>query len=152
VDLPDDGDTILAPHPRHIPDAPREVPAWGAVARDLQPHYRIRIGDAIEDLSHPIVIGRHPAPPRISTGPPPRLLTVSSRSGQVSSSHIEIRQEGSTIVVTDLHSTNGTVVIIPGAPGRLLRSGESLVIVPGSVVELASEVVIEALPLAVGPR
>ena len=150
MELPDDTETVLVPHPHHVVETPREVPAWGAVARDLQPHYRVRIGVAIEELSHPLVIGRHPVPPRISTGPPPRLHTVLSRSGLVSGSHVEIRQEGSAIVVTDLHSTNGTVVTIPGTSGRLLRSGESLVVVPGSIIELAGDVVIEALPLGVG--
>lgn len=61
---------------------------------------------------------------------------VPSPLREVSSTHVEIRQEAETVVVTDLGSTNGTSVLVPGLPLRSLRQGESFVVGAGSVVDI----------------
>jgi hypothetical protein len=48
-------------------------------------------------------------------------------------------------VVTDLGSTNGTAVLAPGADRLALRPGESLVVVPGTRVDIGDGVVLEIL-------
>ncbi|CAN5327314.1 hypothetical protein BH11ACT2_BH11ACT2_11800 [soil metagenome] len=101
-------------------------------------------------LDRPAYVGRHPAAPRIPTGFPPRLVTVESPRSEVSSSHLEIRQHGSTVVVTDLNSTNGSMVVFPGQDGRALRRGESLVVTPGTLVDIGDGNVVEILPLNQG--
>jgi pSer/pThr/pTyr-binding forkhead associated (FHA) protein len=77
----------------------------------------------------------------------PRLVKVASPSQEVSSTHIEVRQLGTSVVVTDMRSTNGSVVISPGAPPRKLRQGESVVVSPGSLVDIGDGNIMEILPL-----
>ncbi|WP_414172672.1 FHA domain-containing protein [Clavibacter tessellarius] len=97
-------------------------------------------------LDVPAVIGRRPRPPRVVRGAAPRLVTVPSPLGEVSSTHLGIRQEGGAVVVTDLDSTNGTAVLVPGAERLALHRGESLVVVPGTRVDVGDGVVLEILP------
>lgn len=96
-------------------------------------------------LDPPLIVGRRPRPPRVSRGPEPRLVTVASPLGEISGTHVAIRQESDVIVVTDLGSTNGTAVLVPGADRLALRPGESLVVVPGTRVDIGDGVVLEIL-------
>ncbi len=112
-----------------------------------RPRYRFRIvGDPTEyDLSVPAFIGRRPSTPRIYDAAPPQLITVPSPSKQVSSTHIQLRVDGRSIVVTDLRSTNGTIVTVPGSHPRKLRQGESMVLTSGAVVNIGDGNSIEVL-------
>jgi hypothetical protein len=96
-------------------------------------------------LDVPLIVGRRPRPPRIVRGPDPRLVTVPSPLGEISGTHVALRQESGAIVVTDLDSTNGTVVLAPGVERLALRPGESLVVVPGTRVDIGDGVVLEIL-------
>ena len=42
------------------------------------------------------------------------------------------------MVVTDLHSRNGTMIVLPGASPQKLRSGEPTTVVLGTVIDLGS--------------
>jgi hypothetical protein len=48
--------------------------------------------------------------------------------------------DGWHVLVTDLNSTNGTLVTLPGHEPRQLRPGEPTLIQPGAVVTLAEGV------------
>ncbi|MFT2751905.1 FHA domain-containing protein [Clavibacter sp. Sh2088] len=96
-------------------------------------------------LDPPVIVGRRPRPPRVVRGAEPRLVTVPSPLGEISGTHVAIRQESGAIVVTDLGSTNGTAVLAPGADRLALRPGESLVVVPGTRVDIGDGVVLEIL-------
>lgn len=109
--------------------------------------HRVGIGTSILSLEVPLLIGRRPSVPRVVVGPVPRLTVVSSPRSEVSSTHVEIRQEGSAVVVTDLRSTNGTRVIIPGRQPVALRQGESIVVVAGTIVDIGDGNRLEILPL-----
>ncbi len=61
---------------------------------------------------------------------------VPSPMKEVSASHVEFRQTGYSVVLTDLGSTNGTRILPPGGGNRLLRQGESTVILDGTIVEI----------------
>ena len=91
-------------------------------------------------------LGRRPRSPRITDGPLPRLITVTSATSAVSGTHLEIRQEGDTVVVTDLNSTNGTIVNSPRGKRQRLGSGQSLTVVPGTTVDIGDGNIIEVLP------
>ncbi|MBT2503314.1 FHA domain-containing protein [Curtobacterium sp. ISL-83] len=105
----------------------------------------IRVGDRVLRLDRPVVVGRRPSAPRIATGDGTELVTVPSRSGQVSSSHVRLHASGEAAVVEDLRSTNGTVVRpAAGAPWRM-PSGASIVALTGTVVEIGDGNVIEIL-------
>ncbi len=98
-------------------------------------------------LDRPARVGRRPSAPRIVVGPAPRLVRVESPQREVSATHLELRQTGSTVVVTDLRSTNGTTVLVPGSTPRKLRQGESVVVSPGTLVDIGDENVLQILPL-----
>lgn len=98
--------------------------------------YRIRVGADSYPLDTALYVGRRPAAPRIPDPVAPRLVEVPSPSGEVSRTHARIRQVGSSVVVTDLRSANGTVVIGPDGRPRTLRQGESMVVAAGSAIDL----------------
>ena len=93
--------------------APGPVPQ---AAESETPSYGFRVGGSSRTilLDQAAVVGRAPTAPRVPTGAPPRLVRVRSPLGEVSSTHLEVRQLGTSVVVTDLRSTNGSVVIVPG--------------------------------------
>jgi pSer/pThr/pTyr-binding forkhead associated (FHA) protein len=72
---------------------------------------------------------------------------VPSPLREVSSTHLELRQQGALVIVTDLKSTNGTVVTVPGRAAVKLRGGESVVVVPGTIVDIGDDNLIEILPI-----
>lgn len=110
-------------------------------------YYSIRIASHEPiTLDAPALIGRRPSSPRISGNQHPTLIRVPSPTREISSTHVEIRQEGSTVVVTDLVSTNGTLIAVPGHGTRKLRQGESAAVTPGTLVELGDGITIEILP------
>ncbi|OUE21426.1 hypothetical protein BFL34_00779 [Clavibacter michiganensis] len=104
-------------------------------------------GDAPDriPLDAPAIVGRRPRPPRVVRGVAPRLVTVPSPLGEISGTHLGLRQDSGVVVVTDLGSTNGTVVLVPGAERLALRPGESLVVVPGTRIDIGDGVVLEIL-------
>jgi len=132
---------------------PREAPARGAAPLEAPPaepqRYGFRVGGSSRTvlLDTAAYVGRAPVAPRIQHGSPPRLIRVPSPLGEVSSTHLEVRQLGTSVVVTDLRSTNGSRVSVPGRAPRALRQGESMVVTPGTLVDIGDGIVIEILPL-----
>ena len=149
-----------APEPHALVEPPRGHPA--VVERPVTPRvglpidpagltvpwYRIRVNrhEPIP-LDSPALIGRKPVSPRIPIGGLPRLVRVPSPGREVSSTHVELRQQGASVIVTDLRSTNGTVVSIPGSSSQKLRQGESLVVSAGTVVDIGDGNTVEILPI-----
>jgi len=105
--------------------------------------FTVRGSSMVISLDRPAIIGRAPTPPRISTGAPSRLVRVPSPTAEISSSHLELRQVGVTVVVTDLRSTNGSVVRMPGQGPLTIRGGESLVVPAGSLIDIGDDMVVE---------
>jgi hypothetical protein len=92
------------------------------------------------DVDRAVLIGRAPSAQR-SSARAPRLMTLPSPGHDISRTHVEIVPEGWQIVVTDLHSTNGTVLVHPdGVNRQQLIPGEPVPVQWGSVVELGDEV------------
>lgn len=114
-------------------------------ARPLLGRIRMSSGPSV-DVDRRIVIGRSPSVYRVAATDVPRLVTVSSPHQDISRSHVEVRSEDWNLVVTDLHSTNGTLVRAPDRPDQLLHPGQSMVVDPGWTVDLGDGVsfVIEA--------
>jgi pSer/pThr/pTyr-binding forkhead associated (FHA) protein len=132
---------------------PREAPPPGAAPVEAPPaepqRYGFRVGGSRRTvlLDTAAYVGRAPVAPRIQHGSRPRLIRVPSPLGEVSSTHLEVRQHGTSVVVTDLRSTNGSRVAVPGRSPRALRQGESMVVTPGTLVDIGDGIVIEILPL-----
>lgn len=98
------------------------------------------------DIERRVVIGRAPSASRVASSDLPQLVTVPSPHQDISRSHVEVRTEDWHILVTDLNSTNGTVVRPPGRPEQLLHPGQSVVVEAGWTVDLGDgiTVVVEA--------
>ncbi|MBM7504306.1 FHA domain-containing protein [Agromyces aurantiacus] len=114
----------------------------GAALRDA---VRFRVdGGEPRPIAEPVYVGRNPSAPRVTPGPV-TLVRVGSPAGVVSSTHLELRVEGRRLVATDLRSTNGTVVR-SAAGVRRLRPGESIVVTPGTTLQLGGDTIVEILP------
>ena len=111
------------------------------------PPARFRLPDGREfPLDRPYRLGRRPAPPRIPAAPPIALVTVSSPGSLVSSTHVDIRQVGDVIVVTDTGSRNGTIVVSADGRRERLRPGDSRTVLPGTRIDIGDDNIIEIIP------
>jgi hypothetical protein len=128
-----------------IPDVSDNV--WFEPIPDKPLPFRIRLDDGtLVPLDQPVYLGRKPSVPRIHPGGVPLLVTFDSPQREVSSTHLELTTVGGAIVATDLKSTNGSIVRVPGAAPHTLLGGESAVLTPGTVIELGDGNSIELLP------
>ncbi len=89
-----------------------------------------------EELDGTVIVGRAPSATRVSAGNIPRLVTMNTPNQDISRTHAQIALEGGTVVVTDLHSSNGTFVVVPGRPPQKLRAGEPTPVVVDTVIDL----------------
>lgn len=92
--------------------------------------------EGLVPLDAPVVIGRRPGASRVPEHPVPKRIVVPADRQGVSGRHARIEQLGESVVVTDLGSSNGTVVHLPAGPLLRLRPGESCVVLPDSIVAL----------------
>jgi hypothetical protein len=105
-------------------------------------------GDNVE-VDRPVLVGRAPEARRFASGDQPRLVAVPSPQQEISSTHLEIRPgtgaDHGTAVVTDLGSTNGTVLVQPGLPPEELRPGIAVQLIPGAIIDLGDGVTIQVI-------
>ncbi|GAA1535908.1 hypothetical protein HD600_001577 [Microbacterium ginsengiterrae] len=130
--------------PTAAPDAPTAVlPVVGGSAGRV----RVSTGQVVT-LDRTVIIGRRPRSTRASGADLPHLIAVESPQQDISRSHLEIRPEGDTVVVVDLHTTNGSTLLRPGADPLRLHPGEPTLVLSGDVVDLGDgvTVVFEDLP------
>lgn len=131
----------LAVTPGGPADTHADTQAGAAVARLV-----FSSGDVV-DVDRVVVVGRAPDAARVDGEAQVRLVRVPSPHQEISSTHLEIRpgtgaDQGSG-VVTDLGSTNGTVVVQPGLPAEDLRPGIGVQLVPGATIDLGEGVTIQ---------
>lgn len=149
-----DADTVVRPPPAaqdtvitRRRERRERRPAAEAAPLARGTRYGFRLPDGEERRLDAIYfLGRRPRSPRITGGPLPRLVTVTSPTSAVSATHLEIRQEGDTVVVTDLNSTNGTIVNPPRGRRQRLGSGQSLAVAPGTTLDIGDGNIVEVLP------
>ncbi|HEY0249361.1 MAG TPA: FHA domain-containing protein [Gryllotalpicola sp.] len=122
-----------APEPGAAPAATPKA----ATATPIEAQFRLELPDGThETLDRPTIVGRSPSASRVSGGELPRLLTVGGTDPDISRNHVRFTVEGGTVVITDLHSRNGTVISLPGRPPQKLREGEPTSALAGTVVDL----------------
>jgi len=117
----------------------REAGAGDAAQADSKPvatpSYTLEISTGgTEPLVQSVIVGRAPSVSKVSGGQIPRLVTLTGND-DISRNHAQFSVEGDTVVVTDLHSRNGTSVILPGRQPQLLRAGEPTSVLVGTVVD-----------------
>ncbi|MBT2495374.1 FHA domain-containing protein [Microbacterium sp. ISL-59] len=149
-----DGATISAEELRSLrqsapaaPEAPTEVIPVAAAAPASTGRIRVSSGQVVA-LDRTVIIGRRPRSTRASGANLPHLIAVDSPQQDISRSHLEIRPEGDTVVVIDLHTTNGSTLLRPGADPMRLHPGEQTLVLSGDVVDLGDGVTVafEDLP------
>jgi len=105
-------------------------------------------GETVE-VDRAVLVGRSPEARRFTSGDQPMLVTVPSPAQEISSTHLEIRPgsgaDHGSAVVTDLGSTNGTVVVQPGLPPEDLQPGIAVQLVPGAIIDLGDGVTIQVI-------
>ena len=136
-----DGTTVLSPDVvalrAQLPDwaghehsLPTAVPGR-RVGRPRPPvHLVLSTGDTVV-LDRPVLLGRAPQVSRVASAQMPRLVTVPSPLQDISRTHAEVRMDGDDVVLTDLRSTNGVLVVRPHAAPQRLQPGEATVLQPG---------------------
>lgn len=130
-----------------LPPLPEQVRAAAAPPEPPVPAPpRVRMSDGvIVPLDLTVYLGRAPSVPRIAIDRRVRLVSVPSPRKQVSATHLELRRSGDAVVVTDMLSTNGSIVEVPGSAPHTLLRGESAVLTPGTRVDLGDGNVLELL-------
>ena len=140
-------DTVIRVAEDQLVRPPDGTDGTGAAAAHRPPSARFRLPDGREfPLDRPYRLGRRPAPPRIPVPPPITLVTVASPGSLVSSTHVDIRQVGDVIVVTDTGSRNGTIVVSADGRRERLRPGDSRTVLPGTRIDIGDDNIIEIIP------
>ena len=105
------------------------------VQRPVLGRMRVSTGDVVE-LDRPVIVGRQPSANRVQGSVMPRLVPVHSASGDISRSHVEVRLEGWHVILADLKSTNGTVLLRGRQGPRRLGHGEAVMLLDGDIADL----------------
>lgn len=92
------------------------------------------------ELTRSVVLGRQPSARGFTGDQQPRLMQVSSPSGDISRSHLQVSVDGWHVELVDLGATNGTVLIRPGQAPRRLGKSESVLLLSGDVADLGDGV------------
>ncbi|MCZ4067204.1 FHA domain-containing protein [Microbacterium sp. H37-C3] len=110
---------------------------------------RIRVSDGqVVELDNTVIIGRRPRSPRSTGDMLPTLVAVESPEQDISRNHVEIRAEGEHVLVVDLDTTNGSVLLRGGNDPVRLHPSEPTMVVSGDVLDIGDGVTIafEDLP------
>jgi hypothetical protein len=99
---------------------------------------RLSFGDVIM-LDRGVLMGRNPRTDFAGTDGEerPHVVKLPSAGGDISRTHLRVTLDGWHVLVTDLNSTNGTLITLPGRDPQQVRPGEPVPIQPGTVVTLA---------------
>jgi hypothetical protein len=150
-----------APTPAPAPPADHDGDTWAGRAVEPEPQPAGPVvtsrpvarlvfssGDDVA-VDRAVLVGRSPEARRFTSGDQPRLVQVPSPQQEISSTHLEIRPgagaDHGSAVVTDLGSTNGTVLVQPGLPPEDLQPGIAVQLVPGAIIDLGDGVTIQVI-------
>jgi len=103
---------------------------------------KLSTGDIVT-LDRGVLLGRSPSAEFDGKGERPHVVRLPSPGQDISRTHAEIRIDGWHVLITDLDSTNGTMITVPGEEPRRLRPNDPTMIPPGTLVSLADEVSFE---------
>jgi pSer/pThr/pTyr-binding forkhead associated (FHA) protein len=102
---------------------------------------RLSVGDVIT-LDRDVIMGRNPRTDFAGAdgADRPHVVKLPAAGGDVSRTHLRVSLDGWHVLVTDLNSTNGTLVTLPGRDPLQLRPGEPVPIQPGTIVMIAEDI------------
>lgn len=90
-------------------------------------------GGAVWPLRGPVIVGRAP---QASRSPGATLVRVASPNHDISRSHLLVEARERDVRLEDLDSTNGSIVTMPGCQPVALDQGASMVVPPGTRIDL----------------
>ena len=129
------------PPPPGIPGQPPAPPVTQPVAKLMISDGQNVVVDRV------ILIGRAPEARRFTSTEQPLLVAVPSRLHEISATHVEVRPgtgaDHGSAVVTDMGSTNGTVLVQPGLGPEDLKPGIAVQLIPGAIINLGDGVTIQ---------
>ncbi|MGO4691820.1 FHA domain-containing protein [Glaciibacter sp. 2TAF33] len=135
-----DGLTVMSGDIQKLRDS-RRRPARPAEAAPAPTQLSLLLPNGNRELlTQPVLVGRSPSVSKVSGGQVPRLVSLGSADQDISRNHVQFQVEGDTVVVTDLHSRNGTIVVLPGKTPQKLRQGEPTAVIAGTIVDLGGGV------------
>jgi hypothetical protein len=149
TDIDHDGHTVAGgwdpnQFARQQPGIPGQPPAPSVTSVPVA-RLVISNGETV-DVDRAVLVGRAPEARRFTSTEQPRLVTVPSPHQEISSTHLEVRPgsgaDHGSAVVTDMGSTNGSVLTLPGLSPEELQPGIAVQLVPGSVIDLGDGVTI----------
>ncbi len=139
------GNWDLGDFARSQPGIPGQPPAPSVLSAPVA-RLTFSSGEVV-DVDRAVVVGRAPEARHFTATEQPRLVTVASPHQEISSTHLEIRPgagaDHGSAVVTDLGSTNGTVLQQPGLPPEDLQPGVAVQLIPGAIIDLGDGVTIQ---------
>jgi hypothetical protein len=137
-----DGETVLTSDVQKLRRQRKPRGAAAAPKAEVAPRLVLAAspGGTREPLTEPLLVGRSPSVSKVSGGALPRLLTIGGLDQDISRNHVQFTLEGGTVVVTDLHSKNGTSIVLPGKGPQTLRAGEPTAVIVGTVIDLGGGV------------
>jgi hypothetical protein len=139
------GNWSLGDFARSQPGIPGQPPAPSVLAAPVA-RLSFSSGEVVQ-VDRAVIVGRAPESRRFTSTEQPRLVTVSSPHQEISSTHLEVRPgagaDHGSAVVTDLGSTNGTVLQQPGLPPEDLQPGIAVQLIPGAIIDLGDGVTIQ---------
>ncbi|NYI43954.1 hypothetical protein BJ993_001034 [Nocardioides aromaticivorans] len=143
-----DGQTVTGVGP-DVPSPPQPgIPGQPPAPAVTQPVAKLLISDGqTVVVDRAVLIGRAPEARRFTSTEQPMLVTVPSRLHEISSTHVEVRPgtgaDHGTAVVTDMGSTNGTVLVQPGLGPEDLKPGIAVQLIPGAIINLGDGITIQ---------
>lgn len=121
------------------------VPGPFSVPNPTPPVKLMMSSGLVVTLDRTVLIGRAPVVSRVSNRDLPRVITVESPNHDISRTHAQVRVEGHRVFVTDLHSTNGVLLLVPGAEPQRLRPGVPTDVTPNATVDIGDGVTFQVV-------
>lgn len=147
-DLDHDGQTVAGVGPDVPSPTPPGIPGQPQAPAVTQPVAKLLISDGqTVVVDRAVLIGRAPEARRFTSTEQPMLVAVPSRLHEISSTHVEVRPgtgaDHGSAVVTDMGSTNGTVLVQPGLGPEDLKPGIAVQLIPGAIINLGDGITIQ---------
>lgn len=136
---------VLEQAPEPVPE-PASEPA--AIPPPVVGRLLFSSGEVV-DVDQMVLVGRAPEARRYTLTEDPILVQVPSPHQEISATHLELRPgsgvDSDRVLVTDLGSTNGTLLVLPGEPPVDLHPGIPVAVLPGSLIDLGDGLTISVV-------